>query len=274
MSDRFDDEISLLQAMYPDTVVFNPQSRELHYTSAATPSANITFRLPEGYPERGLPDIISARDGSKTDVRDRTKHAVDADRLEEGVEVLDQLITIFEHLVGEIHAQIIEAQASDRESTSAAVSSRSTGTKNKTVIIWLHHLLNTSKRKLAITPSVTPSSTTPNKKGASVATIVSGISGITKPGYPGVMIFSGPKDLVDSHVRELRAQNWQAFQVRWDSEDDGTSHGGRGQGDLGDGFDFTQGKGKIVEVESMAEVVKAIVKERDREIFLRAVGVK
>ncbi|KIV84341.1 hypothetical protein PV11_00125 [Exophiala sideris] len=269
ISERLDAEISLLEAMYPESMTFKPQNREVHYTSPATPSANITFRLPEAYPERGRPDIISARDGSKNDVRDKTRHAVDAEKLEEGVEVLDQMITVFEDFITSG-----TNEAAQNDAIPPAALPNSTGPKTKTVIIWLHHLLNTSKRKLAITPSVTPSFTTPNKKGANVATVVSGISGITKPGYPGIMIFSGSKDLVDSHVRELRAQNWQAFQVRWDSEDDGHSHGKQTKDELRDEFEFTHGRGKIVEAESMAEVVRGIARERDREVFLRAVGVK
>jgi len=89
------------------------------------------------------------------------------------------------------------------------------------------------------------------------------------------MVFSGPRDLVALHVRELKALNWQAFQVRYDSDDDNHSdeavagqNGSQGQ------WAFAHGAGKIVEVESMAEVVSAIVSEEHRQLFLKAVGVK
>lgn len=298
-TERLDAEISLLKAMYPDSVTFDPPSREVHYTSTASPGAIITFRLPERYPERGHPDVISARDGLKNDVRDRVRRAVEAEKLldeeeEDGVEILDQMVTVFEVVVAVTAGQSEGlAGGAGGEATSApgAAPSKSVGPRSKTVIIWLHHLLATSKRKLAVTPAVSastgagasasasvgPSTSYSNKKGSRAGANVEILSGITKPGYPGIMIFSGPKDLVDAHVRRLKAENWQAFQVRWDSEHDKIQKGqGRaeGGGECEFEFEFTHGKGKIVEVETMAEVVRGIVREEDREVFLRAVGVK
>lgn len=75
---------------------------------------------------------------------------------------------------------------------------------------------------------------------------------------------------MDEHVSELKAQNWQAFQVRYEEEEvwELSHASGEGGGD-GDG----KGRG-IREVESMAEVVAGIVGEERREMFLRVVGVK
>lgn len=123
------------------------------------------------------------------------------------------------------------------------------------------------------------------------------------------MIFSGAASLVDAHVRELKDLNWQAFQVRYDSfedddddpaedeESDDTRTRPRGRrwrfaheeemdkdndnNDKGGVQRRTTTKtttgpkaGKIVEVETMAELVKGITRESDRRVFLRAVGVK
>ena len=122
------------------------------------------------------------------------------------------------------------------------------------MVIWLHHLLNTNKRKLALGPS---------REAASV-------SGLTRPGYPGVMVFSGPRDAVDSHVAELPAQRWQAFQVRYDSsEEDGNGD------DASWGFEHgAGGGGGTREVESLGEMAMGISRVEHREMFLRVMGLK
>lgn len=136
------------------------------------------------------------------------------------------------------------------------------------------------------------------------------------------MIFSGAASLVDAHVRELKDLNWQAFQVRYDSFEDGDDDegeeddedeesddtrtmsrrrprprrrrrrwrfaheedthddGNRGVGTMNSKRRTTTTPttgpkvGKIVEVETMAELVKGITRESDRRVFLRAVGVR
>jgi hypothetical protein len=118
---------------------------------------------------------------------------------------------------------------------------------SKTVIVWLHHLLNTNKRKLALSP---PPSATP-------------VSGCTKPGYPGILIYSGPASAVLEHINTLKAQNWQAFQVRYEEEELWT---------------FSHGHG-VKEMESMSDIVKSVgiedhVGKKQKEEFLKAVGIK
>jgi hypothetical protein len=70
----------------------------------------------------------------------------------------------------------------------------------QTTIVWLHHLLNTNKRKLALSPTD------------------HAVSGISKPGYSGVLIFSGPASGVKGHVNVLKQQNWTAFQIMYEDE--------------------------------------------------------
>lgn len=91
----------------------------------------------------------------------------------------------------------------------------------------------------------------------------------SRPGYPGVMIFSGPTSAVIGHVTNLKAENWQAFQVRYEEEEL---------------WEFAHGTG-IKEMETMAEVVKSIeltdakagaVEKgaKQKSEFLKAVGIK
>lgn len=290
-SERLEAELSLLEAMYPSSITYTAQSRELWFRASSS-SGELKLRLPDSYPESGFPTLISARDGAKNDLRDRTRRMIAELGLVEGEEGLDQIIAAFEALVGDLMSTSTDASSTqqDLESTGSSIASGTQVQQQqkdkdplapKTVIIWLHHLLATSKRKLAITPLLTgssPSTSTTDKVTSSTSAPSLSISGITKPGYPGIMIFSGASALVDAHVRELKDLNWQAFQVRYDSSED--DEDGRAGG-LARRWTFkheeeesTASAGKIVEVETMAELVKGIVNENHRQVFLRAVGVK
>ncbi|CBX94960.1 hypothetical protein IAQ61_008403 [Plenodomus lingam] len=240
---RLETELDLLDAMYPDQLHYDFPSRELKFTQGLS---SLHLRLPESYPDAGLPDVISATDPSKTDLRVQIKDAIKGLGLTGGEEALDAFLAAFQ--------QVLETtstgQQDDESSTSSLVRQthgatlgQSVHQKPKTVIIWLHHLLNTNKRKLALSP---PPSSPP-------------VSGITKPGYPGVLIYSGPSSTVTEHVNTLKAQNWQAFQVRYEEEELWT---------------LTHGEG-VKEVESMSHVVKAVQGiATQKEEFLKAVGIK
>lgn len=251
-AERLKAELELLLAMYPESLVFSPRARELKYSlcddesesSAKNSSpAILLLRLPDTYPLDGTPEVISAMGHGKEDLRSAAKAAFGSLETPAGEEVLDAFLLSFRDLVSSYHGDAQDGttgkQSELEEHTASAA--------NRTVIIWLHHLLNTNKRKLALNPSMSSSER---------------ISGITKPGYPGVLIFSGERSIVDAHVAELRSQRWQAFQVRYDSGD-----GNEGV------WRFRHGEG-ICEVESMSDVVQSIVDPGLREVFLGCIGVK
>jgi hypothetical protein len=231
---RFTMELELLEAMYPEQVTYEAKSRDLKFT--ADGGALLQLRIPEKYPEGALPEVLGARDALKNDLRERVRSAIKDDlRLTEGEEALDAIVASFQSLLD------AESTASHAENHTDEPSESDTTNKpapHKTVIIWLHHLLALSKRKLALSPN--------------------SISGITKPGYPGVMLFSGPTAAVTEHVTKLKAENWQAFQVRYE------------EAEL---WKFEHGNG-IREVETMGEVVKGLQDEQRRDEFLKAVGIK
>ena len=223
---RLTTEIELLESMYPEQVKYSKKGRELSYT---VERAGLKLRLPDDYIQNGLPEVVSASIG-KQDVRDQIKKVVA--ECATGEEVLDSIIASFNDLA--------ESASSDFDAANpprASTDSRSDNAK-ATIIVWLHHLLNTNKRKQCLAP--------PN-----------GVSGVTKPGYPGVLIYSGPSKSVHDHVNELKALNWAAFQVRVETEDE---------------WQFTHGDG-VVEVEAMKDVV-AEVREARKEEFLEAMRMK
>ncbi|KAF1970903.1 hypothetical protein BU23DRAFT_581860 [Bimuria novae-zelandiae CBS 107.79] len=222
-------ELELLEAMYPEQIGYDAKSRALKFTAEG---AMLELRIPDSYPESGFPDVIGASDAQKNDLRERMRSAIRDLGLAEGEEALDAIAASFQSL--------LDADSASQAAADAANSSPATDTpaSSKTVIIWVHHLLALSKRKLALSPA--------------------SLCGMTKPGYPGVMLFSGPAAAVTEHVNTLKTQNWQAFQVRYE------------EAEL---WAFEHASG-IREVEPMAEVVKRIQDEKRREEFLKAVGIK
>lgn len=229
-------EVALLEAMYPEQVTWYSSRSELQYKSGSGPV--LTLRLPANYPEAEKPTVLTAVGADNRDISAQTKAKLKASKLPLGDEAVDAILQGFEDVLEE------GARAAEAEAKPKASRDLSTQVMFRTVIIWLHHLLNTNKRKLATHPS------------SAAANIV----GVTKPGYPGVLIFSGPVDDVDLHVTELKHQRWQAFQVRFEVESTMP-------------WKFTHADG-IREVESMSDVSQAISQAGDREAFLKAVHIK
>jgi hypothetical protein len=224
-SERLENELALVLAMYPDQATYSPQNCELLFK---TPSASLTLRLESSYLTTNLPTILSASVG-KTDLRDELTTRLLED-FSPGEEVLDATIMIFDELVA--HHELEAAS----DGSPQPLSPEAPG--DATVVVWLHHLLNTNKRKLALSPA-------------------SSVSGVTKPGYPGVLVYSGPANAVREHVDELKGQNWAAFQVRMEAEEK---------------WEFKHGTG-VREVEGMGDVVEA-VGERRKEEFMQVMKIK
>ncbi|RYP71280.1 hypothetical protein DL769_004717 [Monosporascus sp. CRB-8-3] len=262
-------ELDLLSAMYPSAISFSPRGREVKYAVREEPATagtgTLLLRLPDRYPEAGgLPDVLQASGGpphGEEDLRSRTRDAIADLNLPPDEEALDAIVLAFRELLGSRSGSGAGAGAGsskDERGELAATGRRrgEEGRRCKTVVVWLHHLLNANKCKLALNPS-------PSSDAA--------VSGLAKPGYPGVLVFSGPAAAVDARVSGLRAQRWQAFQVRYDSElDDG---GGGDDGDGGAAWPFEHGTG-VREVESMSDLARGISDPRHRELFLGVIGVK
>jgi hypothetical protein len=168
---------------------------------------------------------------------------VDSIRSQEpGDSCLDAVIAEFSELLDVLESDKCE-ESRQREALEEQANS-TVSEQGKTVIIWLHHLLATSKRKQALSPEGLDSAS---------------ITGITKPGYPGVLIFSGPAAAVDTHVQALKHLRWQAFQVRYEAYET---------------WEFKHGNG-IIEVETLGEVVTELEKVvKGKETFMEALKIK
>ncbi|KAK5731612.1 hypothetical protein LTR17_011204 [Elasticomyces elasticus] len=210
-SERLSAELALLEAMYPE-MLYHVKTREVRYKAE---SGIFTVRLPTSV-------------GSK-DVRQPLKQRIDT--LSSGEEVLDSIVVAFDELVQE-HVNYATAENNNGTSVTHAAETKAT------IIVWLHHLLNTNKRKLCLSPPP-------------------GVSGVTKPGYPGVLLYSGQASAIHEHVNELKQQNWAAFQVRLEDDEEWT---------------FVHGSG-VIEVEAMKEIV-AEVGEARKDLFMEAMRMK
>ncbi|WPH00447.1 Hypothetical protein R9X50_00327600 [Acrodontium crateriforme] len=228
--ERLELEISLVESMYPDQAKYTVKARELSYKSEA--SAVFTLRLPAGYLEDDLPEVLSAHIG-RIDLREQLKQRIQTTCMP-GEEVLDSIIVAFDEIAESFTPE--QDHVAGHNLKPSAI--QDDNGKRATVVVYLHHLLNTNKRKQCLSP---PSS----------------VAGVTKPGYPGVLAYSGPSRPVHDHVNELKALNWQAFQVRLESEEEWT---------------FAHGCG-VIEVESMAEVVAEVGDSR-KELFMEAMRIK
>lgn len=216
--------------MYPDQTTWYTHSRELRYTSDGS---NFVLRLPDDYLQTGLPIVLSAKT-QQHDLRNTLKARLD--ELPRGEEVLDSIIVAFDELAADRDLEDATPDIPQKDKQDGYTWDES---KKATVLVWLHHLLNTNKRKQALSPAHNT------------------VSGVTKPGYPGVLLYSGPEAAVREHVNELKGLNWAAFQVRMESEEEWTfGHGGG-----------------VREVEGLGEVVAEIGEERKEE-FMEAMRMK
>lgn len=226
-AERLENEVALVQAMYPDLLTWNPASQEITYKDK---NSAMTLRLDSDYLTTGRPIVISANVG-KRDISGEVKKRF-LEEFRPGEEVLDATIMIFDELLAHYE---LESTGEGYETTPP---NDGPGDGEATIIVWLHHLLNTNKRKMALSPAES-------------------VSGVTKPGYPGVLIYSGPANAVRDHVDELKQQNWAAFQVRMEASE---------------AWKFTHGSG-VKEVEGMGEVVSEIA-EGQREEFMQIMKIK
>ncbi|TKA30456.1 hypothetical protein B0A50_02683 [Salinomyces thailandicus] len=226
-NERLQTEISLLESMYPEQIQYHETAREVAYRSD---EATFTLRLPAEYLASALPDVLSATRG-RLDLREDLKQRIKL--CEIGEEVLDSIVLAFNELVEDRAASVAsEATSGEKQNRASEVIDKAT------IVVWLHHLLNTNKRKQALSPAAA-------------------VSGITKPGYPGVLIYSGPSKAVHEQVNDLKQLNWAAFQVRLESEEEWT---------------FAHGVG-VKEVEAMKDVVAEIGEAR-KEVFMEAMRMK
>jgi len=151
-----------------------------------------------------------------------------------GYRVYDLYTRSIEHLAN------IELQTQDETDKSIIPTTHEhTSIHVKFAIIWSHHLLATSKRKDIIEWSDEL-----------------GLWGISKPGYPGVIIVEGLEEYVDQFLKRIKSLNWQALSVR--HEEVRQFHCAEGEWTQHAQLKRTGEKIGVVEVEHISEITKMV----------------
>ena len=148
----------------------------------------------------------------------------------------------------------LNASQTDIESSSDAIEHSKESPALKVTLLWTHHLLSTAKRKFIVSRS------------AELC-----LCGLSKPGYPGVILVEGPLDSVDMFVRELKGLRWQAIAVRAEMTYD------QGEGSKLREVEHKAGgaleKG-ITEVETMGQITSRLHNTGLESWFLDGFGVR
>ncbi|KAJ1975604.1 hypothetical protein H4R34_004274 [Dimargaris verticillata] len=113
------------------------------------------------------------------------------------------VVQLVSDLISEIQAVVLAAPQSPTDGLCKVKDHAHVPTRAKSameagitrVLLWMHHLLSTTKRKFICQWSKE--------------------LGLSKPGYPGILVAEGPSDAVNEYVRRLKALRWQAITVRW-----------------------------------------------------------
>lgn len=157
---------------------------------------------------------------------------------EDGVEILDLIVTSFQDVLPEL---MVEEKRPSTEYKSDDTTVHAS--KIKRVVIWSHHLLATSKRR-----------------DIQAWSKELHLGGYARPGHPGSVFAEGDEDQVDEFVRRLKQLRWQALQVRGEET---AEHRICGSGD------------GVVEVEGLGEISEAL-KQRDADsadLFLQGMKI-
>jgi len=209
--DRQSAEIALLQSMYPtELTLHTPDTADDISSPDATPpdprltiSLNADYTLdltlPPTYPSSTRPHAYLDCAGTVPTATRKAARATLSAILaaqETGSECLDLVVQELTQSLDDLVAEITQPDPSAGRGADDG-----SGGKNadriKTVLLWSHHLLATSKRKDIVAWSRELR-----------------LGGYSRPGYPGAILIEGVEDEVDEFVRRIKALRWQALQVR------------------------------------------------------------
>ncbi|KAK8182832.1 hypothetical protein BC567DRAFT_66334 [Phyllosticta citribraziliensis] len=188
--------------MYPEefSLVRDTQSpdEDIEFEIQVDESHTLSFVLPTAYPEASLPQVfLSFGEAIRNDERRHLRSALRdiVQKQELGIECVDLII-------GDLRLALEDVKVASNDALKSASQQSDDGPNTHEpqglrVVLWMHHLLATSKRRAIVQMSRE-----------------SGLSGFSRPGYPGSVYVEGEADDVRSFVDELKTMRWQAIQER------------------------------------------------------------
>ncbi|EKG12687.1 hypothetical protein MPH_10186 [Macrophomina phaseolina MS6] len=193
-------EIALLQSMYPEElrVVKQPTTPadDFEIDIRLDAGHELSFVLsPHSYPASSVPQVFASfgpnvSNGVRKRLRARLRDIVD--QQEAGIECVDLIISDFRQALDDLHAAACHG-AAQRHYDAPEEARQSEGLR---VVLWMHHLLATSKRRAIVQLSKEL-----------------GLGGFSKPGYPGSVYVEGEASAVRAFVDELKVRLRQAQDV-------------------------------------------------------------
>jgi len=235
-----------LQAMYPIEFRWRTtdgKEPDLTAPEAVHPSFAIDINdyytlevtLTSSYPDGAKPTVYLACDGEvATATRKEARKILETEVVaqEPGCECLDLLVQALMERLADVKPCPVayDRGGADAVSLSEHVQSVSGHQSQdremfKTVLLWSHHLLATSKRKDIVSWSRELR-----------------LAGYSRPGHPGAILIEGAQPDVDEFVSRIKALRWQALQVRGEEV-----RASRRLNFDGDGVSEVEGLGDIVE---------------------------
>ncbi|KAL0259334.1 hypothetical protein SLS55_005070 [Diplodia seriata] len=195
-------EVTLLESMYPEElqIIKHPKGLDddLELEIRLDPAHSLSFVLsPKTYPASSGPQVfLSFGSDVSNDSRGQLRaHLRDiVDQQEPGIECVDLIIGDFRQALDDFNASAREKDVQRAGQHSGPDASQ---TQALRVVLWMHHLLATSKRRAIVQLSREL-----------------GLGGFSKPGYPGSVFVEGEATSVRTFVDELKSMRWQAIQER------------------------------------------------------------
>lgn len=185
-------EVTLLESMYPEElqVIKHPKSQDddFEFEIRLDPAHSLSFVLsPKTYPASSGPQVfLSFGSDVPNDTRKQLRaHLRDiVDRQEPGIECVDLIIGDFRQTLDDFNAS---SHDNDVQRAGQQSSPNTSQTQALRVVLWMHHLLATSKRRAIVQLSKEL-----------------GLGGFSKPGYPGSVFAEGEATAVRTFVDELK----------------------------------------------------------------------
>ncbi|KAL1637772.1 hypothetical protein SLS56_000327 [Neofusicoccum ribis] len=227
--ERQENEVALLESMYPDELEIIKQPKgldeEFELEIHLDPAHSLSFVLsPRTYPASSAPQVFLS---FGSDVPNDTRKCLRA-RLREIVEQQEPGIECVDLIIGDFRQTLDDMSAAADDSSSHNVDQNpnphAAETEGLRVVLWMHHLLATSKRRAIVQLSKEL-----------------GLGGFSKPGYPGSVYVEGEAAAVRTFVDELKSMRWQAIQER------ATENAQMSSLTLAPGIQEVQGLGDIAE---------------------------
>ncbi|KAL1388965.1 hypothetical protein HDK64DRAFT_114240 [Phyllosticta capitalensis] len=200
--ERQRNEIALLESMYPEEFILIKDAKaldeDIEIEIKVDESHTLSFVLPASYPGTSHPQVflgfgLDIANDERKHLRATLRDIVQKQEL--GIECVDLIISDLRMALEDVRdARKSAPEPASQNATTGRDSHESQGLR---VVLWMHHLLATSKRRAIVQMSKEL-----------------GLAGFSRPGYPGSLYVEGEAGNVRSFVDELKTMRWQAIQER------------------------------------------------------------